>query len=157
VLVVGAGIVGACTAWNLAKRGLKVELIDRDDPGRGCSFGNAGAISFGSVAPLAMPGILRDAIGMLLNPDAPLRIPLTYLPQAAPWLKQFVAAAEPSIVERLAGHLSRLLAHSFESHERLAQEIGRPDLIRRSGQLYLYPNKTWLKKDAMSWRLRAEY
>ena len=57
-----------------------------DEPGLGCSYGNAGAVSFGSVAPLAMPGVMRDALGMLLDPAAPLRIPLHYLPQAAPWL-----------------------------------------------------------------------
>jgi D-amino-acid dehydrogenase len=76
IIVVGAGIVGVCTAWHLLRRGAEVTLIDRDEPGRGCSFGNAGAVSFGSVAPLAMPGVMRDAVKMLLDPAAPLRIPL---------------------------------------------------------------------------------
>ena len=57
VVVIGAGIVGVCTAWHLLRRGADVLLIDRDEPGLGCSYGNAGAVSFGSVAPLAMPGI----------------------------------------------------------------------------------------------------
>lgn len=157
VIVIGAGIVGACTAWNLVRRGLKVVLIDKDEPGRGCSFGNAGAISFGSVVPLAMPGVLRGAIGMLLDPEAPLRIPLTYLPRAAPWLTQFVAAAKPATVARLADALSTILKYSFESHEYLAREIGAPDLIRRSGQLHVYPNDESLTKDGMSWRMRAEH
>ena len=56
--------------------GANVLLIDRDEPGLGCSYGNAGAVSFGSVAPLAMPGIMGDALRMLLDPAAPLRIPL---------------------------------------------------------------------------------
>ena len=58
VAVIGAGIVGACIALALRQRGEDVTLIDRDAPGRGCSFGNSGAISPGSVAPLAMPGLL---------------------------------------------------------------------------------------------------
>jgi glycine/D-amino acid oxidase-like deaminating enzyme len=157
VIVIGAGIIGACTAWNLARRGLKVALIDKDEPGRGCSFGNAGAISFGSVVPLAMPGVLRGAIGMLLDPEAPLQIPLTYLPRVAPWLRQFVAAAKPATVARLADALSTILTHSFESHEHLAREIGVPELIRRSGQLHVYPDDESLKKDTMSWRMRAEH
>ena len=157
VIVIGAGIVGACTAWNLARRGLKVALIDRDEPGRGCSFGNAGAISFGSVVPLAMPGVLKGAIGMLLDPEAPLRIPLTYLPRAAPWLAQFVAAAKPETVARLGDALSTILTHSFESHEHIAREIGAPELIVRSGQLHVYPDDTSLAKDATGWRMRAEH
>ena len=56
IAVIGAGIVGAAAAYVLCKRGAHVTLIDRGDPGRGCSYGNAGALSPGSVAPLGMPG-----------------------------------------------------------------------------------------------------
>src|SRR5215510_4668458 len=116
IAVVGAGIVGVCTAWHLLRRGGDVMLIDRDEPGRGCSYGNAGALSSGSVAPLAMPGVMRDALTMLLDPAAPLRIPLTYLPRAASWLRQFVRASDAQEVRRLAGVLSTLLTNSLEKH-----------------------------------------
>jgi len=43
------------------KRGAKVTLIDREGPGRGCSFGNSASLSSGSVAPLAMPGVVKSA------------------------------------------------------------------------------------------------
>src|SRR6185369_18006425 len=105
-VVVGAGIVGVCTAWHLLRRDVDVTLIDRDEPGRGCSYGNAGALSFGSVAPLAMPGVTRDAMRMLLDPAAPLRIPVSYLPTAAAWLWQFVGAAREDEVRRIATVLS---------------------------------------------------
>jgi glycine/D-amino acid oxidase-like deaminating enzyme len=157
VVVIGAGIVGACTAWHLKRRGAEVTLIDRDDPGRGCSFGNAGALSSGSVAPLAMPGVMRDALTMLLDPAAPLRIPLTYLPKAAPWLRRFVRASDPQEVRRIAQVLSSVLAHSIEKHVEMLGEIGASDLVRRSGQLYLYPDEKALRKDAMSWALRREH
>src|ERR1041385_9345401 len=109
VVVIGAGIVGVCTAWHLMRRGADVLLIDRDEPGLGCSYGNAGALSFGSVAPLAMPGVMRDALSMLLDPAAPLRIPPSYLPKAASWLWRFVRAAETSEVRRISNALSSLL------------------------------------------------
>jgi D-amino-acid dehydrogenase len=41
-VVVGAGIVGVCTAWHLLRRGVSVTLIDRDEPGLGCSYGKPG-------------------------------------------------------------------------------------------------------------------
>src|ERR1700744_3586203 len=116
VVVIGAGIVGVCTAWHLLRRGVNVTLIDRDEPGLGCSFGNAGALSFGSVAPLAMPGVMRDALGMLLDPAAPLRIPLSYLPTATPCLWRFVKASQPDEVRHISDVLSSLLAHSIEKH-----------------------------------------
>src|SRR5689334_21581011 len=101
IVVIVAGIVGVCTAWHLLRRGAAVTLIDRDEPGRGCSYGNAGALSFGSVAPLAMPGVTRDAVRMLLDPAAPLRIPVSYLPTAAAWLWRFVGAARADEVRRI--------------------------------------------------------
>lgn len=157
VVVVGAGIVGVCAAWQLMRRGANVTLIDRDEPGLGCSYGNAGALSFGSVAPLAMPGVMRDALSMLLDPAAPLRIPLDYLPKAAPWLRRFVQAARPGEVRRISQALSALLANSIEKHHEILSEAGASDLIRRAGQLYLYPDEKWLRKDAMSWALRKEH
>jgi len=156
-VVIGAGIVGVCTAWHLLRRGVDVTLIDRDEPGLGCSFGNAGALSFGSVAPLAMPGVMRDAFRMLLDPAAPLRIPLSYLPKAAPWLWRFVRASEPNEVRRLSGVLSGLLAHSIEKHMEILGEVGAPELAQRAGQLHLYPDEQWLAKDTMSWALRREH
>jgi glycine/D-amino acid oxidase-like deaminating enzyme len=157
VVVVGAGIVGVCAAWHLRRRGAEVTLIDRDDPGLGCSFGNAGALSFGSVAPLAMPGVMRDALSMLFDPSAPLRIPLSYFPKAAPWLRQFVRASRVDDVQRISKALSSLLANSIEKHVEILDEAGATDIVRLTGQLYLYPNEKWLRKDAMSWQLRKDY
>jgi D-amino-acid dehydrogenase len=157
VVVIGAGIVGVCAAWQLQRRGANVTLVDRDEPGRGCSYGNAGALSFGSVAPLAMPGVMRDALSMLLDPAAPLRIPLSYLPKAAPWLRQFVRASQEDHVLRISRALSSLLVNSIEKHVEILDEARATDIVRLTGQLYLYPNEKWLRKDAMSWRLRKDH
>jgi len=157
VVVVGAGIVGVCAAWHLLRRGANVTLVDRDEPGLGCSYGNAGALSFGSVAPLAMPGVMREALTMLLDPAAPLRIPLDYLPKVAPWLRRFMHAARPGEVRHISQVLSALLANSIEKHLDILGEIGASDLVRRTGQLYLYPDEKWLRKDAMSWALRKQH
>ena len=46
------------------------------------SFGNSGAVSPGSVAPVAMPGVLASLPSMLVDPDSPLYLPLGYLPRA---------------------------------------------------------------------------
>ena len=41
IAVVGAGIVGICSAYYLKKSGFSVTLIDREDPGTMTSFGHA--------------------------------------------------------------------------------------------------------------------
>jgi D-amino-acid dehydrogenase len=50
-----------------------------------------------------------------------------------------------------------LLAHSIEKHIEIANEVGASDIVRRTGQLYLYPDEKGLRKDALSWTLRQEH
>jgi D-amino-acid dehydrogenase len=157
IAVVGAGIVGAATAYALSRRGAHVTLIDRAEPGRGCSYGNAGALSAASVVPLAMPGILRRVPGMLLDRDGPLRLPLAYLPRAMPWLARFLAASRPDRVEAIAARLARLNAGVIDGHVALAREIGAPELVRRQGHLHVYPDAESLARDAAAWALRERH
>jgi D-amino-acid dehydrogenase len=157
VAVIGAGIVGACIAYTLVKRGADVTLIDRDEPGRGCSYGNSGAISEGSVAPLALPGVLATVPGMLTDPESPLHLPLAYLPRALPWLLRFVASAKPERVAAAARRLAALHAGAIDKHRLLTQEVGVPELFMQRGHLHLYPDETALAKDATGWRMREEY
>ena len=100
---------------------------------------------------------MRDALSMLLDPAAPLRIPLSYLPSAAPWLWRFVRASQPDEV-RAHFECPVDVARPFDREAcRDSGKVGAPDIVRRTGQLYLYPDEQWLTKDAMSWALRREH
>jgi len=157
IAVIGAGIVGSCIALMLRKRGASVTLIDREGPASGCSYGNSGAISVSSIAPLAMPGVLASVPKMLADPESPLRLPLSYLPAAAPWLARFVLSATPERVERAAAALAALHAGAVDKHEALAREIGVPELFMRRGHLHLYPNSVALQADGAAWQLRQRF
>ena len=65
-LVLGAGMVGVSCALALQKRGFAVTIVDRREPGRETSYGNAGVISRSSVVALNSPelfGSLRKYLG----------------------------------------------------------------------------------------------
>ena len=157
IAVVGAGIVGSCIALELQRRGAQVTLVDRNEPGSGCSYGNLGAISQGSVAPLAMPGLLATLPGMLFDDESPLRLPLGHLAQATPWLIRFVLASNRARVERSAARLSELHAGAYAMHETLTRELGVPELFLAQGHLHLYPDASALAKDSAGWALRQRY
>ncbi|MBW8267927.1 NAD(P)/FAD-dependent oxidoreductase [Caldovatus aquaticus] len=157
VAVIGAGVVGLCVAWHLARRGARVTVLDGAEPGSGASSGNAGAISAGSVAPLAMPGVLRQVPGMLLDPAGALHVPPGYWPRAAPWLLRFVAAARPARVEAIARALAGLLSGAMERHREILAAEGALDLLRADGQLYLYRDEAHYAKDAAAWALRRRH
>ena len=157
VVVIGAGIVGLCSAWHLARLGAEVTVLDSGEPGSGASSGNAGAISAGSVAPLAMPGVLKTVPQMLTDPKAALHIPLRYWPKAFPWLWQFVASARPAKVQATAQALGTLMFGAMERHREILAAEGALDLIRETGQLYLYRDRAQYQKDAGSWALRQQH
>ena len=48
ILILGGGVTGISTAYQLLKDGHKVIVVDRNHPGTGgASFGNAGLIAVG--------------------------------------------------------------------------------------------------------------
>lgn len=110
VLVLGGGIVGACRALALVRRGFDVTVIERDAPGHAASFGNSASIGLASVPPLGTPGMLRDLPRMLLDPMQPLVIRWRYLPQALPWLLRFRRTLAPARIEAIAHARAALLA-----------------------------------------------
>ncbi len=155
IAVIGAGIIGVCIAYTLRQCGANVVLIDRDEPGLGCSFGNAGAISISSVAPLAMPGVISSLPRMLVDSESPFFLPISHLPEALPWLIRFLASARPTKVAASSNALASLHSGAMEAHQALAKEVGVPELIIQRGQLHLYPDLRSLSKDAVAWQIRS--
>jgi D-amino-acid dehydrogenase len=63
VVIVGAGVIGLCTAHYCERLGFKVTVLDRGEAARdGTSFGNAGMVVPSHVIPLAAPGMV--ALGL---------------------------------------------------------------------------------------------
>ena len=140
-IVVGAGIVGVCCAFALLRDAHRVTLIDRDEPGRGCSYGNGGIIQVGASVPVATPGVLRQVPRMLLDPDGPLVIRWSHLPRLAPYLLRFVAAARPDRVERISMALAALLDRALEGFRELLGAAGALDALAGTGELYVYQSE----------------
>ena len=58
IVVVGAGIVGICTAYFLQKSGFKVTIIDKEDPGTMTSYGHACTFADYASIPVNSPCLL---------------------------------------------------------------------------------------------------
>ncbi len=137
IAVLGGGAVGLACAFALAEAGREVALFD-PAPGRGASFGNAGGITPGWVAPTAMPATLRALPRMLTDPLSPLAIRPSYLPRLLPWLWHFAWAARPARVEAVSKALASLTLDSCDVWAEFAARAGVAHLLRRQGLLYVY-------------------
>ena len=73
VIVLGAGIIGVSTAWNLQSEGHEVTLIDRQpDAALETSAANGAQISVGFCEPWANAGAPFKLAKWLLRDDSPL-------------------------------------------------------------------------------------
>ena len=66
VVVVGAGVVGLACAWELARGGAEVVVLDSDAAGSGVSRGNTGWVCPTITAPLPAPGMVREGLRQLV-------------------------------------------------------------------------------------------
>jgi D-amino-acid dehydrogenase len=156
VTIVGAGIVGVCSALYLQRAGFKVTLVDKGGIGEGCSFGNAGNISPGAVVPYLIPGILKEIPKWLFDPDGPLRIRPGYFFKALPW---FMSAARESKADR-AWKTSRAMHElhrgTFEAYDEITRGTEAASLIERCGQLYVSEREGYAQGSGLAQAMRAE-
>lgn len=132
VTVLGAGIVGICTALSLIEKGLRVRLVDRDAPGQATSFGNAGIISPWSVVPQSMPGLWKQVPGMLLNPLGPVAVKPAYLPRLAHWGLRFMREGRKSRIPAISDAMELLNRDCVTLFRQHLAGTGREDLVRDS-------------------------
>lgn len=157
-VVIGAGIVGACTALALQRAGHRVTILDPGPPGgeQAASYGNGCWLSPMSVVPPAMPGLWRKVPGFVADPLGPLAIRWRYLPRVLPWLARYLLSGwTEARVQRTAHALRAMLRDAPALHAELAAEAGVPELIQRRGLMYVYPSRAEFEAEAMAWRLRA--
>ncbi len=106
-VVVGGGIVGACSAYYLARRGQRVTLLDRDRSFASASAGNAGIVALGHL-PMPRPGLARQVLRWMLDPDSPLYIPPRLDIGLIRWFWRFQRACNRRQVEHCMQTLARL-------------------------------------------------
>jgi D-amino-acid dehydrogenase len=113
VTVVGAGIVGVCTAWALVESGCEVTVVERNrGVAQETSYGNAGMMAPAYVTPWAMPGMPRKVLSMLLAKDAPVRLDLGLDPALWRWVARWIGECRLSRYRRNKERMQRVAYYS---------------------------------------------
>lgn len=157
VLVIGAGIVGVAIALRLQQEGRAVVLIDREGVAAQASRGNAGALAFSDILPLASPGILRKAPRWLLDPLGPLAIRPSYLPRIAPWLVRFWRASLSDRVRASTAAQAALMDLSAIETPLMFAAAGAGHMLHADGVLHLYESETELAASQPGWKARTDH
>lgn len=138
IVVIGAGVIGAACALELSQRGLKVLVLDQNQPGMGASYGNAGHMATEQVFPIADASLLKRIPGMLMDPKGPLRLDWRYLPKIAPWLARLLWNLRPEPYRHSTAGIQALNAASLPAWRELLDSIGQGSLLRDEGSLLVH-------------------
>ena len=145
VAVIGAGIVGTCSALYLQREGFDVTLIERKQPGEACSHGNAGNLGIASCVPYSTPGMLFKVPKLLLDPSGPLAVGPVHFFKALPWFWRFIRAGKHERVEEISDALRSLMARLKDAYDPLIQAAGAHNLIVQAGRIQVHESAASMK------------
>jgi D-amino-acid dehydrogenase len=128
VVVVGAGVVGLSTAFHLARRGARVDLVDAGEVGCGASRHNAGWVVPSMSEPVPSPAALRTAARWAWRKDGPLKVGVEPSARYVSFLARMLMASRPSVFTRGLEATAALAADAigaFDELERLGVSFER--------------------------------
>ena len=87
IAVIGAGIIGVTTAYELARDGHEVTVLERRSAAaEETSFANAGVVAPGYVTPWAAPGMPSKVFQHLFSRHAPVKVGLPLSASELTWM-----------------------------------------------------------------------
>jgi D-amino-acid dehydrogenase len=138
VAVVGAGIVGVTTAYELAADGHAVTVFERrGSVAAETSFANAGIVAPGYVTPWAAPGMPGKVLRQAFGAHAAVRVGTRLSPATLAWMWRWWRACS---LPRYQANRARLQRLAFYSRTRLHELVKalQLDYERGDGVLVLF-------------------
>lgn len=74
VIIIGGGVIGLATAWELSRRGADILVLDARSAGMAASAANAGYIATSLPGPVPTPGLVQTSLKWMMDPESPLYI-----------------------------------------------------------------------------------
>ena len=155
IAVIGAGIQGVCNALFLQKKGFKVTLFDRDEPGNSATYGNAGHFSPYASVPLNRPDVIKDIPAMLASSRGPLAIKWNYVHKMIPWFLRFLLNCSERKMMHTAKNMHQILDLALPAFDELFEEIELNGLVENKGIIYVWNDQN-LKSRELEIKIRKE-
>ena len=155
VAVIGAGVVGLCTAIELLRTGARVSLFDREPPARQTSFGNAAYLAAEYAEPLASLHNIRSAIALTFSRRSAFKVTADHLPGFVPWALRFAKAARPAQLQHNRIALRRLNTQVISAWQELLRFADASSMMSNSGFLKLWEQAGY-RQQALNMQATAE-
>ncbi len=119
IVIIGGGVVGLMTAYNLLDSGREVIIIDKGDIDNGTSFGNAGLLSAFGKNPLSAPGVLFDTAKLMLKGESPVTLHPNLDINLYKWLWSFINSSTKARLKKTLPLFERYGKISLDIYEKM--------------------------------------
>ena len=158
VIVLGSGVIGVASAYQLALAGHEVTVVDRQPAAAlETSYGNAGEVSPGYSAPWAGPGVPIKAVKWLLMHHRPLVIRPTVDLALIRWGLAMLRNCTSARYEINKGRMVRLAEYSRDCLKALRAQTGIRYDERMQGTLQLFRTQAQLDGTAADIAILKRY
>ena len=158
VLVLGSGVIGVASAYQLALAGHEVTVVDRQPAAAlETSYGNAGEVSPGYSAPWAGPGVPIKAVKWLLMHHRPLVIRPKLDMNLVRWGLAMLRNCTSARYEVNKSRMVRLAEYSRDCLKELRAQTGIQYDERMQGTLQLFRTQAQLDGTAADIAILKRY
>ncbi len=137
VAVIGSGMIGLATAYNLARRGAEVVVVADRPAGAGASGNNAGWVVPAESGPVPGPGIVLQTLRWMLKPDSPVYVRPAVSPSFARFMIGMLRACNAAAYARAFEATSRLARGTMDELDAWAAD-GLTFEMHAGGELRAY-------------------
>ena len=156
IIIIGAGIMGLTTAYELLKAGRKVTIIDESDITDSTSFGNAGLLSAFDKGPLANPGIVFNTLKLMIKGESPVNIHPTLDIKIYKWLWKFVNSANKDRLKRTLALFEKYGHISNDLYEKMQIVDGLDFDFHRKGMLSVFTEQSSYDKKLLDYAIKND-
>ncbi|WP_076541942.1 D-amino acid dehydrogenase [Shewanella sp. UCD-KL21] len=136
IIIIGSGLLGLSTAYQLHAQGHQVTVIDRrESAGLETSFANGGLLTPSLSDPWNAPGVLFNMLKMIGKEDSPLLLRPKALPSLALWGLSFLKHSSRKTYEQSIFRNTRMAKYTLDVLDDMTQAIGLSDLGGGSGTI----------------------
>lgn len=160
ICIIGAGVIGAMTAYYLAQEGHDITILEKGEkPAPGASSANASQLSYSYLSPMGHPDILKTIPNILMGKEKSVRIVNLFRLDVLLWSLRFV---NQSRLINFKKNREKLASLSLQSKNLMEEFIAQHESdmrfdYRKSGRLVIFDKPEYLSKGTETTKVLNAY
>jgi len=156
VIIIGAGVIGICTAYYLQKFGIGVTVLEQNEISSGASSGNAGLIVPSHSIPLSSPDALKMGLKSIFEKQSPLYIQPKFDLKLFRWLFNFVKNCNAKNIKKVTRTCIDFSVASSNEYSKLIDQENLNCNFVKNGTLSLFSSTDMFDQYIKKYKLLEE-